>query len=75
MWGVGQNRAVHERFSSWQKEREGRRPGGAEQSLCRHDYNLVKTEDEEDLVEAVLGHGNAQTWTKLRPSWPFAPKP
>ena len=35
----------------------------------------IKTEDEEDLVEEVLGHGHAQTWTKLRPSWPFAPKP
>ena len=40
MWGFGQNRAVHERFSSWQKERGGRGPSGPEQSLCPHDYNL-----------------------------------
>ena len=59
MWGVGQNRAVHERFRSWQKERGGERPGGPEQSLCRHDYNL--DEDEEDFLEDVLGHGYAQT--------------
>ena len=38
------------------KRRErGGRPGGPEQSLCRHDYNL--DEDEEDFVEDVLGHG------------------
>ena len=42
------------------KRRErGGRPGGPEQSLCRHDYNL--DEDEEDFVEDVLGHGYAQT--------------